>query len=83
MFVSPPRNLEEEEEAEMWLQEDTGLESGGQAPHTPPLFFFFRGRDECRRGKKVENKRGDILKEKKKRQAEEEVVGKSRPGVQD
>jgi hypothetical protein len=31
------------EEAEMWLQEDTGLESGGQAPHTP-LFFSFLGR---------------------------------------
>jgi hypothetical protein len=42
MFVSPPRNLEEEEEAEMWLQEDTELQSGGQAPHTP-LFFSFLG----------------------------------------
>jgi len=32
-----------EEEAEMRLKEGKELESGGQAPHTPLFFSFFRG----------------------------------------
>ena len=30
----------ENEVPEMWLEEDEGWRVGGEAPHTPPFFFF-------------------------------------------